>query len=348
MTLFGIDVSSAQHGIDTGAVPSDIVMIKLTGGTGYVNPDFDAELAKAKADNKGVLAYHFYHEEYLEGTPDQEAQFFLSHVMPYLDGTVGVALDYEPTPTGRFNALDPAQSKAWCDIVHAQSGVVPWGYGPVSTIGAGLRSVSDAGYPIWAAAYTLGYQPIYGYTPPVGPLGVPAGMNVKMWQFTSSGHLPNWPNELDLNIFYGTRAEFDALCAVGGAINPQGYKPTPPSEDDGMSQAEVLEIQGFIDTLQTELQKSVGEVTQQLIQDQIRDLTAHVDASIQAALFASEKFDQKAGQDEGAVIINEVRANANMLVAIAAKNAPAVAAAIPADIAQAVADELAKRLTETK
>ena len=37
--LNGIDISSWQTGIDLSVVPCDFVVIKATGGIGYVNPD---------------------------------------------------------------------------------------------------------------------------------------------------------------------------------------------------------------------------------------------------------------------------------------------------------------------
>ena len=41
MTLNGIDIASHQAGLNAGTIPADFVIIKATGGTGYVNPTCD-------------------------------------------------------------------------------------------------------------------------------------------------------------------------------------------------------------------------------------------------------------------------------------------------------------------
>jgi len=52
MAMFGFDISSAQAGIDVGALPGDLVIIKATGGTTYVNPYCDQHYRAAKAAGK--------------------------------------------------------------------------------------------------------------------------------------------------------------------------------------------------------------------------------------------------------------------------------------------------------
>ncbi|HBA0083961.1 TPA: endolysin, partial [Enterococcus faecium] len=50
----GIDISSHQTGIDLSKVPCDFVIIKATGGTGYVNPDCDRAFQQALALGKKI------------------------------------------------------------------------------------------------------------------------------------------------------------------------------------------------------------------------------------------------------------------------------------------------------
>ena len=68
----GIDISSYQTGIDLSKVPCDFVIIKATGGTGYVNPDCDRVFKQALALGKKIGVYHFANEKGIEGTPEQE------------------------------------------------------------------------------------------------------------------------------------------------------------------------------------------------------------------------------------------------------------------------------------
>lgn len=54
MSLNGIDIASWQTGINVGAngVAADFVIIKATGGTGYVNPDCDRAFQQAIKSGK--------------------------------------------------------------------------------------------------------------------------------------------------------------------------------------------------------------------------------------------------------------------------------------------------------
>ena len=56
MGMKGIDIASYQAGIDLTSVPCDFVIVKATGGTGYVNPDFRRALGQAVSSGKR-LAY---------------------------------------------------------------------------------------------------------------------------------------------------------------------------------------------------------------------------------------------------------------------------------------------------
>ncbi len=330
MALFGPDVSSAQRGIDTGSLPGDFVIVKVTGGTNYVNPYADAQIQSAKAKGKRTAIYH-YVGDYNPGTAAQEAAWFLQNSAGYLDGTNVVIMDWEAG--GNPNVGNPAYAQEFVNAVRNASGIQPVGYADMAHVQY-LIPAYNAGMPVWVAAYTLGYQRIDGYNVPQGPIGNLYGIAPVMWQFTSSGYLPGWGGGLDLNIFYSDGAAWDALAAKNGTITPQGYTP----QEDELSQSEVLQIQGFLNTLQNEIQKSCGEVTQQLIKDQV--------AGIPKAVMEYPVPNAATGKSTtlGAMVgWNDSHVNA-LIDAITSRNPSAVAAAIPADIAKAVADELAKRL----
>lgn len=310
MTQNFVDVSSYQGGIDFSQLDCDGVIIKVSGGVGYLNPYAAAQHASALAAGKIIRLYHFAHELGCQGTAAAEAAFFLQHAAPLMQGVEGLDLDWESD-----NQSDTAWAKQWLDIVAGSSPSAPYFYANLAAINAyDWTTAGVINYPLWLAWYPYttpqGWGPLSGL-PTLKHWAAPA-----IWQYSSTGRLKGWGGNLDLSIRYDS------------PISTQGYTP----EEDTLSQAEVVQIQGFINGAQTEIQKSL-EVTQKFFNDLLT-----------SAAFDIKQFDQKAGQDEGGIIINEVRANAAMLVAIASKNAPAVAAAIPADIAKAVADELAKRL----
>ncbi|MEZ2388877.1 GH25 family lysozyme [bacterium RCC_150] len=310
MTQNFVDVSSYQGGIDFSQLDCDGVIIKVSGGTGYLNPYAAAQHASALAAGKIIRLYHYGHEIGYQGTAEAEAAFFLANAAPLMQGVEGLDLDYESD-----NKSDTAWAKRFLDIISGSSPTAPYFYANLAMLlaydwtGAGVTQ-----YPLWLAWYP--YNTPQGWGPLSGLPALKHWAAPAVWQYSSTGLLNGWGGNLDLSIRYDS------------PITTQGYTP----EEDTLSQAEVLQIQGFINGAQTEIQKSL-EVTQQFFKDLLT-----------SAAFDIKTFDQKAGQDEGGVIINEVRANAAMLVAIASKNPTAVAAAIPADIAKAVADELAKRL----
>jgi len=227
VTLTGIDVSSYQSGINAVAVPSDFVIVKTTGGTGYVNPACDQEFQSARNAGKRTGIYHFAHETGYQGSAAAEAAFFLAQSAGYLDGRTLIALDYESD-----NQTDVAWALEWLNAVYAATGVRPLIYLNSGALrGADWSPVWNAGYGLWLAWYavmtpTQGYndytgQPAANGTPPYQWGPYPAAM----WQYTSTAQLPGWGGSLDASVFYGDGATWDAYCNRG-SINPQSITPT--------------------------------------------------------------------------------------------------------------------------
>ena len=93
MSMNGIDVSSWQNGIDFGVVPCEFVIIKATGGTGYTNPDYARAVENALANHKKIGLYHYAREVGYAGSPESEADYFISRAQYYL-GRALLALDW--------------------------------------------------------------------------------------------------------------------------------------------------------------------------------------------------------------------------------------------------------------
>ena len=68
MPLNGYDISAYQGAIDISAVPADFVIIKATGGDGYVNPNWRNQLAAARNAGKLVGVYHFARDGFTNAT----------------------------------------------------------------------------------------------------------------------------------------------------------------------------------------------------------------------------------------------------------------------------------------
>ncbi|WAB10776.1 endolysin [Arthrobacter phage Tuck] len=223
MTLNGIDVSGWQAGINLAAVPADFVLIKATGGTGFVSPAANAQYAQAKSLGKLRGVYHFAREAGYRGTATQEADHFVSSIKGFLDGETILVLDWEGD-----NTHDVAWALAWLNRVYALTGVRPLIYMSGSvTHEVDWSPVVKAGYGLWVAAYALGYTPFNGYGAPAGPSGVGYWPFVAMWQYTSTGRLPGWNGNLDLNVFYGDRAAWLKYAAKNGAVKAPAPAPKP-------------------------------------------------------------------------------------------------------------------------
>lgn len=218
MPLYGYDESSYQNGLDPAVVPGDFVHIKATGGDGYENPYWRDQLAAARNAGKRVSLYHFARDGYTGATADTEVAWFVSRARDVIDGTVMVVLDWEGDNVG-----DVAYCKAMLDGLQSQLNIRPVVYMSYNTVTSYDWSTVAPSYPLWEAAYVLGYQEIQGYNPPSGLADIPywGGQNQRIeWQFTSSGLLNGWPNHLDLDEFFGTGADWDALCALIGQAPP--------------------------------------------------------------------------------------------------------------------------------
>lgn len=231
----GIDIASWQTGIDLSKVPGDFVIAKATGGYGYKNPDFKRQIEQAISAGKCVGAYHFaWDKGYTGATPEQEAQWFLDVVQPYL-GKIVLALDWE----AEAKKLGPAWAKRWLDYVKNKTGVTPFFYTFQSE--ASQKKWADVAkvYPLWMAQYAISTDPSYnpGYTPVRGYLADPPGAktcgkwgkNITIRQYTSMGFLDGWSRRLDLNIAYINGDGWDKLCGKTSApVEP--VKPETPAE----------------------------------------------------------------------------------------------------------------------
>lgn len=91
-----VDVSNNNGKVDFRAVKAagaNGVYLKVTEGTGFVDPNYTANRAAAKAAGLRVGGYHFAHPK---NDPSAEAEFFLSHLQ-LEKGDLLPALDIEVT-----------------------------------------------------------------------------------------------------------------------------------------------------------------------------------------------------------------------------------------------------------
>lgn len=237
----------------------------------------------------------------------------MSYTWPFPDGTP-ISQPFGSNPSNGFN---PAGGHTGTDFA------VPTGT-PVMAIGAGtVQGVGQlpepyTANPWWIEGQWAGNVVVIDHGPVVSVYAHLSEWHVNLGDTVTQGqviglsgatggastgphcHFETIPNGWNFqNGTYG-RVEPGTFCTTywtGPTITAQSI-PTPAPQEDTLSQAEVVQIQGFINSAQTEIQKSLENV-QKFLGDKI-----------DAAAYDVKTFAQKAGQDEGVIIINEVRANA--------------------------------------
>jgi hypothetical protein len=90
MTVKGIDVASYQSS-DYSIANTQVVVVKATEGTSYINPRHAAQVARARSNHLIVGHYHFQRD----GDPAKQAAYFLEHAVPKTGDFL--ACDWEDT-----------------------------------------------------------------------------------------------------------------------------------------------------------------------------------------------------------------------------------------------------------
>jgi lysozyme len=201
-----IDISNHQAGISIRSTGAQAVVMKATEGVGWQDPQLKTHTANVR--DAGVRAgfYHFARLGEQDGnTPEAEAQTFIDAVKPLYRKGDKLYLDWE---AGTMNLGRGDLARRWLDIVSAEFGTTAVFYtylNVLTTHEAGLEPVRAGGYSLWLAVYPSTAPQSWG---PVNAMPTPDGWHVEMWQYSSSGRLPGYSGPLDLNLFYGTEADW--------------------------------------------------------------------------------------------------------------------------------------------
>lgn len=223
----GIDISSWQTGINLNAVPCDFVIVKATGGTGYVNPDYARAMNQAISAGKKVGVYHYAREKGCKGSAVAEADFFVKTVQSYI-GKAILVLDWEEELS-----LGVAWAKEFLDRVYQKTGVKAFLYTSASvTREYDWTSVAQAGYPLWMAQYPNA-KPQNGYRdkPWTDGKGYGAFKTLAIHQYSGTGRLPGYNGNLDMNKAYMDAAAWDKYA--GAAEQKPTPAPTPSPAPSG-------------------------------------------------------------------------------------------------------------------
>ena len=192
----GIDVSRYQAEVDWAAVADAgiaFAYVKATEGAEHADARFcDNWQAAAEADLvRG--AYHFYRA-------DVDAVAQADNFYAYAEPTVGdlpPVLDVE-TLDGATRAQLITGIRTWLYLAEVRTGVKPILYTNLAFYYRHLAGHFDD-YPLWIARY--------GTREP----SVAAGAQLAFWQYGDRGRIDGIDGAVDLNVFFGTAAEFEAL-----------------------------------------------------------------------------------------------------------------------------------------
>jgi GH25 family lysozyme M1 (1,4-beta-N-acetylmuramidase) len=228
-TLYGIDVSEFQDGLNLSGTGMDFVIIRLAYGAS--RPD-DCAVSHTEDWATTGKPMSFYH--YLTPWDDLGAQADLVRSQWDACGRRGgVWIDVEEPGITR------AQVMGFRDALRSRGVLVIGSYSRANfweNLPGGEPSSEEGGGAIWVSHY--GDQP----TGPIrqaypgdggAPWSYPLGdRKPDLWQFTDRVTVPGWSAGVDGNAFRGTQDDLRALFTGGTAA------PTPSEEDDMSASAE--------------------------------------------------------------------------------------------------------------
>lgn len=209
-TLDGFDISHWQGNIDVAAVPGDFVIIKATEGIDY---RYDAMAEKADAALAAGKLIGFYHFASTGSTAEQQAGYFVDYVKSYV-GKALLFLDWEDRSSSKITDEGPSWAKTWLDTVYQLTGVRPLIYmSKYKTTQYDYSSVAQD-YKLWLARYAS-KDNAYGYNenPDLGDGYFGAWEKPTLYQYSSTTYLSGYSGNLDVDKFYGTREDWEAMAA---------------------------------------------------------------------------------------------------------------------------------------
>lgn len=206
-----IDVSFYQGAINWSAVKRagyGIAIIKMSGGDAglYTDSKANANYYGAKKAGLAVAGYHFGGT----GNPENEADFFVAAMSP-LEANDVLVLDCE---AGLANTSDVvSRVQRFMNRCHSRTGLWPLLYINLATLNAHNWSGVLKNSGLWLAAWNNNPNAMLTNHPYV------------MHQYTSSGSVPGINGRVDLDMWFGTLAQFQKY-GYHKPITP-APKPTP-------------------------------------------------------------------------------------------------------------------------
>ena len=195
--VYGIDVSYYQGVINWSSVKAagkQFAIIRVSDGTGFLDPKFVVNWKNAKAAGLAVGAYQFFR-------PNQDATAQADLFVNQLNAVGFGANDLPPVidvevTGGVSGGTVAARVNTWLNRVKSRTGRLPALYtSPGFWSGIGNPTPNPLPY-IWDAHW--------GVSCPSLP---PAWPRLRFWQYSSKGSVPGISGDVDLDIYNGTLTE---------------------------------------------------------------------------------------------------------------------------------------------
>lgn len=274
----GIDISSYQSGIDLASVPCDFVIVKATEGTYYTNPDCCRAYEQAMSLCKPRGTYHYVSG----GGAIAEADYYIDSIANWVGDGI-LCIDWEAGGNSAWGDTEylaqvvqhVLERTGIPPLIYASAGAFPWDVAAQYNCGTWVAQYADMN--------PTGYQD--------NPWNEDDYACV-IRQYASTGILPNWDGNLDLDKSY-IDAETWAKYAnpSGNAVTPQ---PSAPS--DSAPQGSTLDL--VVNTMQGVYGDGDNRVNALGSRyNEVQDFINHV-YSADAATLASEVWDGKYGDGD--------------------------------------------------
>lgn len=228
MTLYVGDVSSHQgDNIDGIVADNNAVIVKVTEGNYYVNPNWQTQAQKVLNAGKKLGLYHFINAGVDNNT---QAQYFLDTIGGYANQAgVALILDFENMSNRtQYPTLTGNEPKAIADYIDAKTGKTTWLYIGYADIQSGYTWDDMKDRPLWVADYPSNdgspySQELQEWEDTHHFNVLKYWSTVTMWQYDS--------NPYDRSVFYGDEGTWDKLAGgTGSDSQPSDNQATFRSE----------------------------------------------------------------------------------------------------------------------
>ena len=193
--LNGFDISNYQSDIQLNSIDFDFCIVQHSFGS-YIQPTFYGQINSVLALNKKAGLYHYVTGEV------GEIETFINGFKPYA-GRAIPALDFESSYNSKW--LDFSYLFDFASQIINQTGVRPLLYGSASIYQSLLDVGNQLNCGLWIAQYAT--------DDPTGYQSAPwneGSYNMALFQYSSTGRLPGYNGNLDLDLFYGNGDTWNA------------------------------------------------------------------------------------------------------------------------------------------